>query len=270
MKNTFLHWYKNRLTICNFLILKSNVIPKHGYIVLEYYWQVPLFEYVHFYQGFLILLPFEKRLFNIHIQLDITSWLGTVEAKWNIQEIKSEKSLPKGYLTIYKFCFKRGLLLLGFVYIFYWNTINMLLYSFHFCLDWKKKKFSFIKTHLSCHLWEIQIFSVCNIICLYWLSDISVHENEKVFSSSRKDFLVTLSWWFCDNLLYMFASYSCILVLQIIRFHAGALPVYVVSNILLTYGGQLSTLISTGRFLEKYFSCVFKEITYPTYSWKAS
>ncbi|KFQ74846.1 GPI inositol-deacylase, partial [Phaethon lepturus] len=34
---------------------------------------------------------------------------------------------------------------------------------------------------------------------------------------------------------------------QIIRFHAGALPVYVVSNILLTYGGQLSTLISTGQ-----------------------
>ncbi|NXC73654.1 PGAP1 deacylase, partial [Anhinga anhinga] len=37
------------------------------------------------------------------------------------------------------------------------------------------------------------------------------------------------------------------LVFQIIRFHAGALPVYVVSNILLTYGGQLSTLISTGQ-----------------------
>ncbi|XP_008948191.1 PREDICTED: GPI inositol-deacylase, partial [Merops nubicus] len=34
---------------------------------------------------------------------------------------------------------------------------------------------------------------------------------------------------------------------QIIRFHAGALPVYVVSNILLTYGGQLSTLMSTGQ-----------------------
>ncbi|GAB0191728.1 GPI inositol-deacylase [Grus japonensis] len=34
---------------------------------------------------------------------------------------------------------------------------------------------------------------------------------------------------------------------QIIRFHAGAFPVYVVSNILLTYGGQLSTLISTGQ-----------------------
>nr|XP_009936224.1 PREDICTED: GPI inositol-deacylase [Opisthocomus hoazin] len=34
---------------------------------------------------------------------------------------------------------------------------------------------------------------------------------------------------------------------QLIRFHAGALPVYVVSNILLTYGGQLSTVISTGQ-----------------------
>ncbi|KAM9284011.1 GPI inositol-deacylase [Cariama cristata] len=37
---------------------------------------------------------------------------------------------------------------------------------------------------------------------------------------------------------------------QIVRFHAGALPVYVVSNILLTYGGQLSTLISTGQCSE--------------------
>lgn len=268
MKNTFLHWYKNRLAICNFLILKSNVIPKHGYIVLEYYWQVPLFEYVHFYQGFLILLPFEKRLCNICIEVDINSWLGTVEAKWNIQEIKSEKSLPKGYLTIYKFCFKRGLLLLGFVYIFYWNTIKMLLYSFHFCLDWKKKKLSFIRTHLSCHLWDIQI-SVCSIYCSYWLSDTCPWKWESIFIF-WKDFLVTLSCWFCDNLLYMFASCSYILVFQIIRFHAGALPVYVVSNILLTYGGQLSTLMSTGRFLEKYFSSVFKEITYPIYYWKAS
>uniref|UniRef100_A0A8C3CET7 GPI inositol-deacylase n=1 Tax=Cairina moschata TaxID=8855 RepID=A0A8C3CET7_CAIMO len=47
-----------------------------------------------------------------------------------------------------------------------------------------------------------------------------------------------------------YTYYSCILVLQIIRFHAGALPVYVVSNILLTYGGQLSTLISTGQCSE--------------------
>ncbi|XP_015144976.1 GPI inositol-deacylase isoform X2 [Gallus gallus] len=37
---------------------------------------------------------------------------------------------------------------------------------------------------------------------------------------------------------------------QIIRFHAGALPVYVVSNILLTYGGQLNTLMSTGQCSE--------------------
>ncbi|NXF00941.1 PGAP1 deacylase, partial [Smithornis capensis] len=42
-------------------------------------------------------------------------------------------------------------------------------------------------------------------------------------------------------------SYPYILVFQIIRFHAGALPVYIVSNILLTYGGQLSTLRSTGH-----------------------
>ncbi|XP_067994070.1 GPI inositol-deacylase isoform X3 [Melanerpes formicivorus] len=34
---------------------------------------------------------------------------------------------------------------------------------------------------------------------------------------------------------------------QIIRFHAGALPVYVVCNILLAYGGQLSTLMSIGQ-----------------------
>lgn len=38
------------------------------------------------------------------------------------------------------------------------------------------------------------------------------------------------------------------------RFHAGAFPVYIVSNILLTYGGQLSTLRSTGSFLK---ICIF-------------
>ncbi|NWI16082.1 PGAP1 deacylase, partial [Crypturellus soui] len=37
---------------------------------------------------------------------------------------------------------------------------------------------------------------------------------------------------------------------QIIRFHGCSLPVYVVSNILLTYGGQLSTLMSTGQCSE--------------------
>ncbi|NXS60662.1 PGAP1 deacylase, partial [Brachypteracias leptosomus] len=42
-------------------------------------------------------------------------------------------------------------------------------------------------------------------------------------------------------------SSPSILAFQIMRFHAGALPVYVVSNILLTYGGQLSTLMSTGQ-----------------------
>ncbi|NXK91317.1 PGAP1 deacylase, partial [Formicarius rufipectus] len=40
---------------------------------------------------------------------------------------------------------------------------------------------------------------------------------------------------------------SYILVFQIIRFHAGAFPVYIVSNILLTYGGQLNALRSTGQ-----------------------
>uniref|UniRef100_A0A8C3P669 GPI inositol-deacylase n=1 Tax=Cyanoderma ruficeps TaxID=181631 RepID=A0A8C3P669_9PASS len=42
--------------------------------------------------------------------------------------------------------------------------------------------------------------------------------------------------------------YPFFLVFQIVRFHAGAFPVYIVSNILLTYGGQLSTLRSTGNF----------------------
>ncbi|NXN71212.1 PGAP1 deacylase, partial [Himantopus himantopus] len=51
----------------------------------------------------------------------------------------------------------------------------------------------------------------------------------------------------CQYEYILIKSYPYILVFQIIRFHAGALPVYVVSNILLTYGGQLSTLISTGQ-----------------------
>ncbi|NWY02733.1 PGAP1 deacylase, partial [Nothoprocta ornata] len=41
-----------------------------------------------------------------------------------------------------------------------------------------------------------------------------------------------------------------VLVFQIIRFHGCSLPVYVVANILLTYGGQLNTLISTGQCSE--------------------
>uniref|UniRef100_A0A8B9TC60 GPI inositol-deacylase n=1 Tax=Anas platyrhynchos TaxID=8839 RepID=A0A8B9TC60_ANAPL len=53
-----------------------------------------------------------------------------------------------------------------------------------------------------------------------------------------------------SNKHLFYTYYSYILVFQIIRFHAGALPVYVVSNILLTYGGQLSTLMSTGQCSE--------------------
>uniref|UniRef100_A0A7N4PAY0 GPI inositol-deacylase n=1 Tax=Sarcophilus harrisii TaxID=9305 RepID=A0A7N4PAY0_SARHA len=37
---------------------------------------------------------------------------------------------------------------------------------------------------------------------------------------------------------------------QIIRFHGGALPAYIMSSILLTYGGQLQSLISVGHCLD--------------------
>ncbi|XP_074071523.1 GPI inositol-deacylase isoform X2 [Macrotis lagotis] len=37
---------------------------------------------------------------------------------------------------------------------------------------------------------------------------------------------------------------------QVIRFHGGALPAYIMSSILLTYGGQLQSLISTGHCLD--------------------
>ncbi|XP_036175700.1 GPI inositol-deacylase isoform X2 [Myotis myotis] len=37
---------------------------------------------------------------------------------------------------------------------------------------------------------------------------------------------------------------------QVVRFHGGALPAYVVSSILLAYGGQLSSLFSAGHCLE--------------------
>ncbi|KAF4799611.1 GPI inositol-deacylase isoform X1 [Turdus rufiventris] len=45
--------------------------------------------------------------------------------------------------------------------------------------------------------------------------------------------------------LIIYSSPDC--QYEIVRFHAGAFPVYIVSNILLTYGGQLSTLRSTGQ-----------------------
>ncbi|NXV93942.1 PGAP1 deacylase, partial [Calonectris borealis] len=61
-----------------------------------------------------------------------------------------------------------------------------------------------------------------------------------IYSSSDCQYEVSNTNLFCSY-------YPYILVFQIIRFHAGALPVYIVSNILLTYGGQLSTLISTGQ-----------------------
>uniref|UniRef100_A0A8C9FB80 GPI inositol-deacylase n=1 Tax=Pavo cristatus TaxID=9049 RepID=A0A8C9FB80_PAVCR len=80
-------------------------------------------------------------------------------------------------------------------------------------------------------------------------------------------FLIFLSLFhsFFSNLLFKvvilklqdYPSLSHIVILvppsagnKIIRFHAGALPAYVVSNILLTYGGQLSTLMSTGQCSE--------------------
>ncbi|NWV17247.1 PGAP1 deacylase, partial [Origma solitaria] len=50
-----------------------------------------------------------------------------------------------------------------------------------------------------------------------------------------------------SNTDLFYSYYPFILVFQIVRFHAGAFPVYIVSNILLTYGGQLSTLRSTGQ-----------------------
>ncbi|KAH0621608.1 hypothetical protein JD844_023114 [Phrynosoma platyrhinos] len=37
---------------------------------------------------------------------------------------------------------------------------------------------------------------------------------------------------------------------QVIRFHGGALPVYIISNILLAYGRQLRSLIATGKCLD--------------------
>ncbi|XP_006878803.1 PREDICTED: GPI inositol-deacylase [Elephantulus edwardii] len=46
---------------------------------------------------------------------------------------------------------------------------------------------------------------------------------------------------------------------QIIRFHGGALPAYIVSSILLTYGGQLYSLFSTGHCLE-YTTMLDKEV----------
>ncbi|XP_068926261.1 GPI inositol-deacylase isoform X1 [Petaurus breviceps papuanus] len=45
---------------------------------------------------------------------------------------------------------------------------------------------------------------------------------------------------------------------QVIRFHGGALPAYIMSSILLTYGGQLQSLISIGHCLD-YTSMLDKE-----------
>ncbi|XP_039349983.1 GPI inositol-deacylase isoform X2 [Mauremys reevesii] len=56
-----------------------------------------------------------------------------------------------------------------------------------------------------------------------------------IYSSSDCQYEVTIK-----------TSFSQVLG-QVIRFHGGSLPVYVISNMLLAYGGQLSALISTGH-----------------------
>ncbi|KAG8515625.1 GPI inositol-deacylase, partial [Galemys pyrenaicus] len=60
----------------------------------------------------------------------------------------------------------------------------------------------------------------------------------KMYTSSDCQYEVTVK-----------TSFSQILG-QIVRFHGGALPAYVISSILLAYGGQLSSLFLTGHCLE--------------------
>ncbi|XP_075790358.1 GPI inositol-deacylase isoform X1 [Pelodiscus sinensis] len=56
-----------------------------------------------------------------------------------------------------------------------------------------------------------------------------------IYSSSDCQYEVTIK-----------TSFSQVLG-QVIRFHSASLPVYIISNVLLAYGGQLSTLLSTGQ-----------------------
>ncbi|KAM5327787.1 GPI inositol-deacylase isoform 1-T1 [Glossophaga mutica] len=60
----------------------------------------------------------------------------------------------------------------------------------------------------------------------------------KMYTSSDCEYEVTIR-----------TSFSQILG-QVVRFHGGALPAYVVANILLAYGGQLYSLFSAGHCLE--------------------
>uniref|UniRef100_A0A9L0S0S4 GPI inositol-deacylase n=1 Tax=Equus caballus TaxID=9796 RepID=A0A9L0S0S4_HORSE len=60
----------------------------------------------------------------------------------------------------------------------------------------------------------------------------------KMYTSSDCQYEVTVK-----------TSFSQILG-QVVRFHGGALPAYVISSILLAYGGQLYSLFSTGHCLE--------------------
>ncbi|XP_042302223.1 GPI inositol-deacylase isoform X2 [Sceloporus undulatus] len=60
----------------------------------------------------------------------------------------------------------------------------------------------------------------------------------KIYSSSDCQYEVTIKTSFLQVLG------------QVIRFHGGALPVYIISNILLAYGRQLRSLITTGKCLD--------------------
>ncbi|XP_060033514.1 GPI inositol-deacylase isoform X2 [Erinaceus europaeus] len=61
----------------------------------------------------------------------------------------------------------------------------------------------------------------------------------------------------CDYEVTVKTSFPQILG-QVVRFHGGALPAYVISSTLLAYGGQLHSLLSTGHCLE-YVTMLDKE-----------
>lgn len=178
---------------------------------LEYYRQVSITEYMQLYQGFfhfVIILEEVLQYFYVKGYYLITLYSGCqVKHKWNLS--------LKGFITMQVLLVK-CLLLLGFVYVFYWFTRNVLLYFFCICHEWKKKLlfivWSLTKMHLRSHLWEYFPYMTLMVNSGY---QVLVRVNKKPVASFRIDLPVKLSCWlnvnFCVYVyVYKWFSYPCL------------------------------------------------------------
>uniref|UniRef100_A0A8C3TAQ3 GPI inositol-deacylase n=1 Tax=Chelydra serpentina TaxID=8475 RepID=A0A8C3TAQ3_CHESE len=125
--------------------------------------------------------------------------------------------------------------------LFNFNLIQCFILHFYFC-SFPGRKTSVYRLHVPwSHEDSITVSKVPSFTEISAKLHIAQPENDStvavlnIYSSLDCQYEVTIK-----------TSFSQVLG-QVIRFHGGSLPVYVISNMLLAYGGQLSALISTGQ-----------------------